>query len=300
MQISREYVQNALQDLPRIISEQREMPAYVRPKLVSLNPKDVNRILSLPSTPEGIARSVKEMRFYAWNAEGVEDYGWGCAYRAIQTSLSAYKVNTAIEELFHLFGTKKALTEIYSHKYPHMALEASKPFAPYELKEGWAEPFIGEMAMHFYGISSSLESVNGIPRRCNAPSDVFHRAPLTFEAFKKKLLGHFEAENAAPVMIDDASYAMNIVGIGQEGSLTKLWIADPHVKAGVNRTEDPQEAVGFFTITLEEDGSQKECSLLGEDCWQLGDLYPEPYYERLEFSKKQWMILFPEQRNHQE
>lgn len=250
--------------------------------------------------PSGHCSLGKELRFHAWNAEGIEDYGWGCAYRAIQNSLSAYKVNTAIEELFHLFGRQQILQEIYSSKYPEKTLETSKSFAPYDLKEGWAEPFIGEMALHFYGISSSLDCVNGIPRRCNAPKDVFHRSPLTFEAFKKRLLAHFEEENAAPLMIDDASYAMNIVGIGQEGSLTKLWISDPHVNAGVNRTDDPQEAVGFFTITLEEDGSQKECSLLGEDCWQLGDLYPEPYYERLEFAKKHWMILFPEQRSYPE
>lgn len=48
MLISREYVQNALQEPPRIMSEQREQPTYVRPKLVSLDPKNVNRMILFP------------------------------------------------------------------------------------------------------------------------------------------------------------------------------------------------------------------------------------------------------------
>lgn len=291
MQIN--YAQSALQALPGVLSEQRERPTYVRPKLISLDPNDINQCIALPERPRGIDRSVKEIRFHAWCAEGIDDYGWGCAYRAIQNSLSAYKVHTSIEELFHLFGTKMALQEIYADKYPGTRLEAIKPFAPYELKEGWAEPFIGEMAMHFYGISATLECVNRIPSGCNAPRQVFHREPLTFDAFKIQLMRHFDTEHPAPVMIDDSSYAMNIIGIGNEGDETKLWIADPHVIRGVNRTKDPKEAVGFFTVTLDNEGNQRACSLLGDDCWQLGYLYPEPYYTRLHFAAKSWMVLLP-------
>lgn len=294
MQSLHEYSQKALQRLPEVILEQREKPTYLRPKLVPLDPEKVNGLMSLPPVPEGIFRSAKEISFHAWNAEGVEDYGWGCSYRTLQTSLSAYKVHVAIEELFHLFGQKKTLQELYSSKYPELRLEAPKPFAPYELEKGWAEPFIGEMAMHFYGIHSSLESLNAIPKWCNAPKDVFHREPLTFTAFKMRLITHFEQENPAPVMLDDSLFALNIVGIGLEGDLTKLWIADPHVKPGINHLKEPSQAIGFFTVTLDDKGNQVTCSLSGKDHWQVDKLFSKRCHEGLQFAEKHWMVLFPE------
>lgn len=151
------------------------------------------------------------------------------------------------------------------------------------------------MVMHFYNIPSSLEILNGIPN-CNSPKEVFHHKALDFAAFKQRLVDHFKNPNASPIMIDDGLYTLNIVGIGSDGSNSILWIADPHIKEGVNHSSNEKTPIGLYKITLDETGRKTQCSLYDEDLYQLPHMFSEWSYNGLNFHDKNWMILFPKQK----
>lgn len=46
-------------------------------------------------------------------------------------------------------------------------------FAPHELGNGWAEPFIGNLIFYYLGIETGLKTINDYPKKSNAPSEVF-------------------------------------------------------------------------------------------------------------------------------
>ncbi len=283
-----------LTSLPKNIENQRVHKTYTRPKLASLKKQDRNLPISLSSVPKRVTYFSEGATFYGYNAEGIRDHGWGCAWRAIQTCLSAYNIKPSFEELFHLFGRLENLKEIYRDKYPEKELSNSKLFAPYDLSSGWAEPFIGHMVMQFYDIPSTLETVNGIPGSCNAPQHVFHNKSLSFNSFKERLESHFKNNSAAPIMIDDGTYALNIIGVETEGLNTILWIADPHINEGVNKLIDKEKSpVGLYKVTLNDTGKKINCSLADEDSHQVSNMFSPGSYEGLNFDGKRWMVLFP-------
>lgn len=287
------FKEKALSELPEYIKNQRRHPSYRRAALIPLDEIKLNRPIALRNPPEGIHYFAHRATFYGYNAEGVVDYRWGCAWRTIQTCLSAYEIKISFEELFHLFGQLKNLEFLYRNKYHGETLNCQTPFAPYDLPSGWAEPLIGEMAIHFYGLSSHLEIVNGFPLHHHTPREVFHHQPLVFQSFKERLQTHFAKMNPAPIMIDDGVSALTIVGIGFHGTETKLWIADPHIEQGVNRLPTGKSTAGLYTITLDETGKQTSCSLYSEDLHQIIQLYNPKRAQGLQFENKPWMILFP-------
>lgn len=290
----KEYRMDLLSELPKTIESQQKHKTYRRRRLTSLKKQDCNLPIKLTSLPKKVKYFSENATFYGYNAEGIRDYGWGCAWRAIQTCLSAYKIDTSFEELFHLFGPLKNLKIIYQNKYPAEELSNSKLFAPYDLFSGWAEPFIGHMVMHFYNIPSALETVNGIPCSCYAPQHVFHNKPLDFKIFRDRLESHFELQNSAPVMIDDGVYALNIIGIEKEELNTILWIADPHINEGVNyRLTEETSPAGLYKITLNDKGNQLSCTLANEDKHQVSTMFSAGSYKGLHFDNKNWMVLFP-------
>lgn len=276
------------------VKEQKEIPPYQRPNLSYVCEKTVTPPIKIDQPPKGIEFYARGTTCYSWNAEGMCDYGWGCAWRSIQTCLSSYGITILFRDLFHRFGSLEALKTIYHNKYPNEILKSAKAFAPHDTSNGWAEPFIGEMVMHFFEIPADLETLNRIPQDCNAPQEVFHRPPMTFGQFKERLERHFKRENAAPVMLDDASSSFTIVGIGsQEANLT-LWIADPYIKEGVDRIQKGNTHVGLYTVTLDSHGKQIRCSLSEEDKGQVYSMhYGVLSSMALKFHEKPWMILFP-------
>lgn len=274
------FKERILSELPEHIRNQQSQKTYKREKLLSLSKNNLNIPIALNRAPDGIEYFARKAIFYGYNAEGIRDYGWGCAWRAIQTCLSVYDIHVPFENLFHLFGPGNNLKFLYGNKFAGQELQSSRSFAPYDIPAGWAEPFIGQMAMHFYHIPSALENVNGIPGNCHAPEQVFHNEPLRFNAFKERLESHFKAPHAAPIMIDDGCAALNIIGIGCKGSNTTLWIADPHIKEGVNSFQSEERGAGLYTITLDESGS-----LINDP--------DEDSLIDLRFDSKRWMVLFP-------
>lgn len=286
-----EFKVQTLAELREHILNQRNEKSYEREKLQRLRSADRNGSFEIPSNlPEGVQKACWRGLLYTFDSEGINDYGWGCAWRAIQTTLSAFKVETKFEELFHLFGRREVLNNLYYDKYAEEIHAQDKKFAPYELRSGWAEPFIGEMALRFYGITSRLETINGIPGACNAPEVVFHNDSLSFTQFVNRLDHHFSGKKPAPIMIDDASYAFNIIGMGQDEESVTFWISDPHIQPNKN-SEDHR--IGLYTVTLDREGRQLDCSLDGEDEDQLPHLFCDTVGARFEFHQKKWMVLMP-------
>lgn len=271
------------------LSLQDKTLLYKRPPMSDVTKESVNPPVKLDKPPERIQLYAKGATCYSWNAEGVRDHGWGCAWRAIQTCLSSYGITVSFKDLFHKFGSFEMLKTIYQTKYPLEVLSSAKKFAPHDTAQGWAEPFIGEMVLVACGKTADLERLNGIPKDCNAPHEVFHRPSLTINEFTKRLENHFKSEKHTPIMIDDGNYSYNIVGIGLQESQLSLWIADPHIKEGVNR----DTPMGLYTITLDKDGKQIRCSLSHEDQHQKNKMNSAGSYTALNFSDKPWMILFP-------
>lgn len=293
-----EYKKKLLSELPETIERQQIHKTYNRNKLIPLDEQSLNVPILLSSSPKKTQYFSRNATFYSYNAENIRDHGWGCAWRAIQTCLSAYERPSkrffTFQELFHLFGTFENLKMIYENKYPAKELSNANLFAPYDLPSGWAEPFVAHMVMHFFNITSALETVNGIPDNCNAPHDVFHNPPLGFNVFKERLENHFKAENPAPVMIDNGIQALNIVGIEQAELNTILWIADPHINEGVNKIIDQEKSPsGLYKVTLNDSGKQIKCSLYDEDIHQIPNMFCKGSYQGITFDTRHWMVLFP-------
>lgn len=268
---------------------------YKRNELTSFEVEKGNLPVALSALPKQVKYFAEKATYYGYNAEGIRDYGWGCAWRSIQTCLSPYQIDVSFETLFHLFGREENLKHLYQNKYPTKELTSKKKFAPYDIMSGWAEPFIGHMVMHYYKIDSVLECLNNIPAQCLAPVEVFHNKPFDFSIFRERLENHFKNKDCAPVMLDEGTYALTIVGIERQDQNTILWIGDPHIKEGVNRELNTEKSPnGLYKITLDHRGKQIRCSLDSEDRHQLPKLFCAGSYRGLHFDKKSWMILFPQ------
>ncbi|MBS0621814.1 MAG: hypothetical protein JSR80_02505 [Verrucomicrobia bacterium] len=275
-------------DAERSNTGERDGKIFSKRKLDLLSNEDKNDLIVIEKPPEKIPYFAKGATFYAYNSEGIRDYGWGCAWRSIQTCLSAYQKNEdrikiEFESLFHLFGAHNHLLSIYKDKYSDK--DPSGLCAPYSLSSGWAEPLIGEMAMYFNGIAATTGVLNGIPAGCH---NRINYDIISFETFKNSTRECLAA--GIPVMIDDGTYALNIIGIGFEGKNTLLWIADPHIKEKINYQLGEKAPAGLYTVTLDEQGKHISCSLSEEE--QSSQLCGENR-ELLTFDKKPWMYLFP-------
>ncbi len=248
----------------------------------------------LPTPPEKIDHCVAKAICYGFNCERVRDYSWGGAWRAIQTSLSTYKIQVNFADLFHQFGTIQigsiqTLTSLYKHKY-NEELRDIQALAPYD-NDGRANLLVAEMVMHSYGIASSLETVNGVPFNNDLPRQVFRNSSLKFIEFKERMEKHFNKENAAPILIcGERGYTLNVVGIGSDGTHTTLWIVDPNINEGVNRSELEDKPSGLYTMTFDQFGKQISHSISASHYFGL---YNKLSFMDLDFEKRRWAVLFP-------
>lgn len=285
-----------LKDLPNAIARERDQPNFARKDFPTLNEGNRNcRVdLSVHAKPTSITHQVKQGYYYPFNADAVADFGFGCAWRSTQICLSRYLLDKTpnFEELFHLFGPLENLKMIYKDlNGTDMPIRPDGTYyAPYTDLQGWAEPLITQLALHFYGISSKLMLLYGLPDNTASPAKAFKNPVMSFQDFVTRIKKHFENPVAAPIMIDNSYRAMTIIGYGTEGENIHLKIADPHIKAGVSKS--PVESPGIFTITLDKTGKRIDTSCDFAQTEQLlnGELYPLMTFQ----PGHPWIVLFPD------
>lgn len=268
---------------------------YPFARLNKVSRENSNLSLIVGPIPNEIPEKIKfysiGARYYGYFTDGcftecINDSGWGCGWRSTQTFLSYYGIHDySIEDLFHIFGSPEKFTEICERLYPK---KFSNLQAGYQTRR-WIEPFTTKIIGEFFGINSELKILHSI-NSSYTPQEAFPDPEnfMNFSTFKDELIKHFD-ENRAPVMLDDRFYTFSIIGIGCDGDSITLQIADPHIKAAVNRYGPPW--YGIYTITLDKDGNQTACSLT-EDI-KKEKMYDPNTYVLLNFNGKPWMVLFP-------
>ena len=85
-------------------------------------------------------------------------------------------------------------------------------------------------------------------------------------------------------MIDNGTYAMNILGVGRKGTRLFLLIGDPHL----NKERDSNPLNGLYIIELDKEGSQ-----LSIDYPAAHNHFDQGSYQSFkDFSKASWAALF--------
>lgn len=237
-----------------------DKPTYKRQKLTILEnaigkcDKLNELIANLIDDKSSILFKVNKMDIYHYNCESVEDFGWGCAWRCIQSYLSTLDnskvkdLDLSFNNLFMKYGNRELLDNIYLRandmtELPNYLID--KQYAPHETEYGWAEPFIAYLIFNDLGIKGNLMLVNAYPQFAYAPKEVFSKT-FIYSEFKKFLIDHFQKENPSPIMVDDSVITMLIIGFVARGDdKLCLIVADPHVT-------EPEK--GIYLVTLDEEG----------------------------------------------
>lgn len=204
---------------------------------------------------------LSHLYFFHYNCESVVDFGWGCAWRSMQ-SLLKFQLSLSNQDkdkdisFYHLFmkyGAKDTLLDIFikmkNNQDTSEVLNSliDKKFAPYETDNGWAEPFISQLVLYDFGFDGELILINSYSNHNYAPQGAFNRT-ITFKQFKELLKTHFNQENPGPIIIDDSYSSLSIIGVkfDDKSENIELIIMDPH-------TYDKPEK-GLYIIVLNKDG----------------------------------------------
>ena len=272
------------------------MKQYKR-KTLNILPDSVNKVLNMENSKllskrfgEEILKdflivNLSHLYFYYYNSESVLDCGWGCAWRSMQTllkfqqSISGQNKDKEITfyNLFTNFGSKNFLLDTYKKmKNKNIEILQKTNFAPHENDSGWAEPFISQLISYHFGFEGELILINDYPPKSYAPKEVFD-ITINFNEFVSFLNEHFSKKNAGPIIIDDATSSICIIGIkyDNESQIMQLLIMDPHC---VEKPED-----GLYIIILDGEGNQ------------LGTIPDEVKLASMSifFNQKNWMVFIP-------
>jgi len=242
--------------------------SYKRPQLKYLNEKDIcekgtisikniinenNLLNEFNSINKNFQNFLENLEIFFYNSESIEDYGWGCAWRCIQTLLKTlinylnsnllfeYKFNKLLntninfDHLFLNYGERKGLETIFLNKnkiintnsktndnkdFELLKILKDKEFAPFDNTNGWAEPFILDLIAYDLEIlNGNLFLINGYPENAFAPKEVFKKI-INFEEFLKILFDNFyNNQNPLPIVIDDSVLCLCIIGILQRDKI---------------------------------------------------------------------------------
>lgn len=293
---------------------------YKRTKLVKLNQEEKKGIYSnekikkiydeifFNHTQINYYISHERLEFYYYNCEDVKDYGYGCAWRCIQTLIGTLKniilydkhltnknsnikknldkiesFTNKFEHIFLKYGNKVCLEKLYLSCYSQEEIPLylkEKEYAPHETQWGWAEPYLCKLIMHEFGINGDLYLINSYNPNAFTPAEVFNKT-IDYEYFKNLLFEHFRKDHKLPVIIDDSVITICIVGIYANkdviDSTTTLLIADPHVKV------DGSGDSGIYHIVLDSKGNFDN------------NLNPHPNLcgKRMMFENGSWMVYMP-------
>lgn len=235
---------------------------------------------------EKISHFVKKGEHYAYSSEGVNDTRWGCAWRAIQTALSAEREVPGFKELFETYGSRNFLEKQY-RSMAELYDNTQSWISPHSEWHMWADPFVGAMILHSHNIDTKLIALNSIPKM-NSPK-VAHEI-VRFAQFKDMLVTHFKT-GGHPIVLDNGSIALNIIGIGvdEKTDRTFLLIADPHLKFD----RDSHSLNGIYTVELNSEGKVLKRDYPAE---HNHDYHAEDGYsfDQINFSNDtSWIALFP-------
>ena len=247
---------------------------YERTKLTLLNDSE-NKIINIQQSKilenkfgsniinEFKTVNLSHLYFYFYKCESVNDRGWGCAWRSMQSvlkyqlSLSNQNKDKEISfyNLFMKYGDKNTLIDIFmkmtKDKDNSEVLNKliNKKFAPHETDCGWAEPFISQLVLYDFGFEGEILLINNYYENNYAPKEVFSNT-LDFAKFKEKLKNHFSQKNPGPIILDDSYISISIIGVkfNEENKNIELLIMDPHA------VENPKE--GIYIIVLDNEGRQ--------------------------------------------
>ncbi len=171
------------------------------------------------------------VKFYFGNCDshlpgGIEDLGWGCAWRCMQTCASAYHHDVTFVSLYQNFSQSRA---IQTHE--------------------WAEPGNAKIFFDSVSIPSQLFLYRRTQGTSKTPTQAC-RILNDFEHLCTAIQNHFQQQHT-PIIIDDETYAWVLLGMKrtQTGKVV-FWIADPHK---TNRQE------GLYYLVLDAFGN-KLCS----------------------------------------
>ncbi len=158
------------------------------------------------------------------NSQGIEDLGWGCAWRCIQTCLAAFTRYYSIKSLMH------SMNKTGNH---------------------WAEPGYAAQIFTSLGISNKLYLYNKKEGTDKTPT-AFCTHLASFSNLCETLFEHFEKFHT-PVMADDVTFACSILGIKstEKGNII-LWIADPH--------KTSREAGLYYLVLDGKTGDKLHCT----------------------------------------
>lgn len=258
------------------------------------SPSDCLQVFTSKFTFPYTSVNLKYLSFYYYDCESVHDFGWGCAWRVIQTCLSYLlscssqlnsSIGVSLKNLFMTYGARSKLESLYIKTYqpenPNLPdYISNRNFCPFESMDGWAEPFIGKLIMSDYGFEGELLLINSYNEQAYTPKEVFSRI-ISFQDFIEMVKEHFEKEDASPIMIDDTIVTLCIGGIGKEEAdgddAIRFIILDPHVK------NDRKGEQGIYYIIIEKNGEYKMTKNKQETI--LGN--------RLRFNNKGWMVFIP-------
>lgn len=279
--------------------------------------------------------------FFPYNSEGVRDYTWGCAWRCIQSILYNLASNLEIaplntftfKKMYNFFGRKEILIELYISSNFNKKTDFSKTlensnFAPFDLSSGWAEPFIGQLCLSYFGIKSQLCCLNGVPEFHYAPQIILEEKIINFQEFKDLLLFYFSPEYRSSIPIHPEKFFKRIKEpfsciffkenekkneqnnednkFGALSYTTSIMLDDGFFAvlilfAQINNGEleifigDPHvkenslEKACFYSVFLDDEGNKTRDSL--SDI-QKKHMYQKGSYEGLNFKEKKWMVLY--------
>ena len=191
--------------------------------------------------------------FFYYNCDGFNDFGWGCAWRCIQTCASALNLFPTFNELYQTYRLdKRAVKE-------------------------WAEPGYGMRYFDNIGAPSSQLVLYKRDKGTNKTPTKYCDKVSSFSNLRDMMLQHFET-HGTPIMADDEMYAFTIVGIRvTSASETILFIADPHKLNALS---------GLYYVALDSEGRQLATTGIDNGKNGLSSV------GRLHFNKG-WMFLFP-------
>ena len=281
-------------------NEQEKIYEYKRPSLILTDSNKLLNMLELKLLDklfdsEKLKKykivNLSHLFYYHYNCESVNDSGWGCAWRSLQTCLrfqlslsnSIKEKDISFKNLFLSYGKKNKLIDIYKqmskdlNKDKNIEILSKKVFAPFENPNGWAEPFISQLILYDFGFEGELILINFYNTSSYAPKEVFNRT-ITFKEFINILENHFSTKNSPPIILDDSVVSICIIGIkiNKEKETINLIIMDPH-------SSNIDTKIGLYIIKLDFDG-------------KFIKIIPNEHIlesKKVFFFEKSWMVYIP-------